>query len=200
MLQKITLKKNIKIILLVVVLALIGGWIYWQYYKKGIVKNSIENAISKGTDSLYFIHYDSSFIDEVNGNVSFYNVALQSDSLEKQLLLYDTASEPTVFNILIEEVSIRGANVPALLSNTAVEAKSILIKHPIIHIISSGKKEKKILNSSDSLAIYEKLLGKFNSIRADEIIIEQGNLFFSDKTGSPHTGFKDIGMWRSCFI
>ncbi len=178
-----------------VVLAIIGGWIYWQQYKKSIIKSGIEDAISKGTGQLYFIHYDSSFIDEVNGNASFYNVALQSDSLEKQLLLYDTASAPTVYNILIDEVSIRGANIPGLLSNTSVQAKTIYIKHPVVYIISSGKKEKKILNSKeDSLMIYEKLLGKFKSINAEEIIIENGNLFFSDKTGAPHTAFKDIGI------
>lgn len=175
-------------------LALVGGWIYWQQYKKSIIKNSIENAINKGTDRLYFIHYDSSFIDEVNGNASFYNVALQSDSLERQLQLYDTASESTVFNISIEEVTIRGADIPGLLNNTSVQAKLILIKRPVIYIINSGKKDKKILNSDDSLAIYEKLLGKFNNINADEIIIENGSLFFSDKTGTPHTALKDIGI------
>ncbi len=188
------MKKYLKIILIVVGLALVGGWIFWQQYKKRIIKNSIENAVNKGSGNLYYIHYDSSFIDEVNGNASFYNVALQSDSLEKQLQLYDTASEPTIFNVLIEEVSIRGADIPGLLNNTSVQAKSIYIKRPVIFVIRSGKKEKKLLSSTDSMAIYEKLLGKFNSVKADEIIVENGSLFFSDRTGSPHTTFKDISI------
>ena len=188
------MKKFIKIFLVVLGLAVIGGWFYWQQYKKGIIKNTIENAINKGTDSLYFIHYDSSFIDEVNGNASFYNVTLQSDSLQRQLIMYDTAAAATVYNIQIDEVLIRGANIPGLISNTSIEAKTIFIKHPVVYIIRSGKKEKKLLNSNDSLVIYEKLLGKFKSINADEIIIEQGNLFFSDKTGQPHSGLKDINI------
>lgn len=175
-------------------LSLIGGWIYWQQYKKSIVKNSIENAISKGTDSLYFIHYESSFIDEVNGNASFYNVTLQSDSLQKQLQQFDTAAEAAVYNIYIEEVSIKGANIQGLISNTSVQANSILIRHPVVYIISAGKKEKKILNNNDSLAIYEKLLGKFKSINANEIIIENGILNFADKTGEPHTALRDINV------
>ena len=175
-------------------LSLIGGWIYWQQYKKSIVKNSIENAISKGTDSLYFIHYDSSFIDEVNGNASFYNVTLQSDSLQKQLQQFDTAASAAVYNIYIEEVSIKGANIQGLISNTSVQANSILIRHPVVYIISAGKKEKKILNNNDSLAIYEKLLGKFKSINANEIIIENGILNFADKTGEPHTALRDINV------
>jgi len=178
----------------VLALAVIGGWIYWQQYKKSIVKNTIENAISKGTDSLYFIHYDSSVIDEVNGNASFYNVTLQSDSLQRQLQLFDTASSATIFNVQIAEVSIRGANIPGLLSNTSIQANSIRIKYPVIYIINAGKKEKKIFNSNDSLAIYEKLLGKFSSVSANEIIIENGILNFADKTGAPRTAFRDINI------
>ena len=188
------MKKFIKILLVVLGLAIFGGLIFWQQYKKGIIKSSIESAINKGTDSLYFIHYDSSFIDEINGNASFYNVTLQSDSLQKQLVMYDTAAAATVYNIQIDEVSIRGANIPGLISNTSIEASSILIKHPVVYIIRSGKKEKKVLNSNDSLVIYEKLLGKFKSINADEIIIEEGNVFFSDKSGLPHSGLKDINI------
>ena len=188
------MKNYKKIILVILALALVGGWAYWQQHKKGIIKGSIEDAISKGTDSLYFIHYDSSSIDEVNGNATFYNVDLQSDSLQKQLLQFDTASSAIVYNIHIDEVSIRGADIPALISNTAVEARSIRIIHPVVYIISSGKKKEKSFNSNDSLAIYEKLLGKFNSIHAGEIIIENGNLNFADKTGQPHTALRNISI------
>jgi hypothetical protein len=185
--------------LAIVAPAIIGGWIYWQQHKKGIIKNTIENAISKETDSLYFIHYDSSSIDEVKGNASFFNVTLQSDSLQRQLQLFDTTSSATIFNIHISEVSILGANIAGLLSNTSIEANSILIKQPVIYIINSGKKEKKILNSNDSLAIYEKLLGKFKSINAKEIVIKNGILNFTDKTGEPNTTFRDINIQLNKF-
>ncbi|HEX2682822.1 MAG TPA: hypothetical protein VHL77_02755, partial [Ferruginibacter sp.] len=99
-----------------------------------------------------------------------------------------------IYNVRIDEVSIRGANMQGLINNTLVEASSILIKHPVVYIIRSGKKEKKLLNSSDSLMIYQKLLGKFKSIQAADITIEQGQLFFSDRTGEPNTAFKDINI------
>lgn len=191
--------KSLKIAGVLLALALVGGVIYWQMHKKGIIKDSIENAITKGTDSLYFIHYDSSFIDEVNGNASFFNVRLQSDSLQKQLQQYDTASEATIYNIQADEVSIRGANIPGLIGNTSIEANAILIRHPVVYIISSGKKEKKILNKQDSLAIYEKLLGKFKSIHAKEIIIENGHLYLIDKTGEPATALRNINVQLNKF-
>jgi hypothetical protein len=188
------LKNYVKITLAFSALFIVGAWIYWQQYKKRAIKSAIETAISKGTDSLYFIHYDSSFIDEINGNASFYNVSLQSDSLQKQLLHFDTAAAATIYNIQIDEVSITGANITGLLSNTSVEANTILIKHPVVYIISSGKKEEKKLNNNDSLAIYEKLLGKFNSINAKEIVIENGFLNFTDKSGEPNTAFRNINV------
>ena len=109
-------------------------------------------------------------------------------------MLFDTASSATVFNIYIDEVTISGADIPALLSNTSVQARSILLKNPVVYIIRSGKKEKEYLNDNDSLAIYEKILGKFNSINAAEIKVENGSFFFSDKTGMPHTAFQEIGI------
>lgn len=188
------MKKFLKIIAVILVLGAVGGWIYWQQHKKGIIKDAIKNAISKGTDSLYYIHYDSSYIDEINGNASFYNITLQSDSLQAQLQQFDTASSASIYNVRIDEVTITGVNIPGLLSNTAVEANAILIKHPVVYIISSGKKEKKQLNNNDSLAIYEKLLGKFKSINAKAIIIENGFLNFADKTGEPHTALRNINI------
>ena len=173
---------------------LIGGWIYWQANKKGFIRNKIEHAVSKGTDSLYFIHYDSASIDEINGNAVFYNVELQSDSLQQQLLKFDTASAEVVYNIHIGKVSVRGANIPGLISNTAVEAGAIEIVDPVIYIISSGKKEKKTYTGADTLAIYEKLLGRFNSIKAGEIIVTNGIVYLADKTGIPHTSLKGISI------
>jgi hypothetical protein len=188
------LKKIIKIFFVIISLVLVGGYLYWQQHKKSIIKNSIQNAVSSGTDSLYFIHYDSSAIDEENGNATFYNVALQSDSLQKQLLEFDTASSVTVYNVHIDEVKVMGADIPALLNNTAVDAKSIHLIHPVVYIINSGKKEKRILEGSDSMAIYKKLLGKYKSISTGEIIIENGYLNFADKTGDPHIALKNISI------
>ena len=137
------MKKFIKIAFVVASLALLGGWFYWQQHKKGIIKDAIENALHKGTNNLYYVHYDSSVIDEENGSASFYNVVLQSDSLQQQLLQFDTASANTIYNVRIDKVSVKAANIRALLQNTAVDAGSIEIIHPVVYIIRSGKNEEK---------------------------------------------------------
>ncbi len=188
------MKKSIKTAGVILVAVLFGGWIYWQQIKKGFIKDKIKTAVNNETDSLYFIKYDSSSIDEITGNASFYNVALQSDSLQKQLADFDTASSTTVYNIHLDELTIKGANIPGLISSTAIQAKSILIRHPVVYIINSGKKEKDTYGTYDTLAIYEKMLGKFKSIRSEEIKIENGVVNFSDKSGEPHTALKDISV------
>lgn len=159
----------------------------------------IENKISKGTDSLYFIRYDSSSIDEIAGNASFYNVDLQSDSLQKQLLLFDTASSETVYNVHMDELSASGVNTAALLSNTAVTAKEIRIIRPVIYMINAGKKEKDAMNVASHETLYKKMLGKFDNIHASSIIIENGSIYFADKTGNPHTSLTGINIQLNNF-
>lgn len=154
----------------------------------------IENKISKGTDSLYFIRYDSSSIDEIAGNASFYQVDLQSDSLQTQLLLFDTASSETVYNVHLDELSVSGVNTAALLNNTAVTAKEIRIIRPVIYIIAAGKKEKEALDMNKHEFLYKKMLGKFDNIHAAHIIIEDGSVYFADKTGNPHSSLTGINI------
>ena len=176
-----------------------AGWVYWQQNKKRIIRNAIESKISNATDSLYFIRYDSSSIDEINGNAAFFHVNLQSDSLQNQLLQFDSASSAVVYNVHIDAVSIRGVNTAALLNNSAVTAKSIHLVNPVVYIISAGKKEKQPAVINENLALYERLLGKYENIQAGEIVIENGSLFFSDKTGNPHTSLTGIGIQLNNF-
>ncbi len=176
-----------------------GGWFYWQHYKKAIIKDLIKDAVRKGTDSLYYIHYDSSVVDELNGNASFYQVDLQSDSLQGELSKYDTAFEATIYNIHIAEVTVKGADIASLMNNTKVEARSIEIIRPVIHIIRSGKKNTTTLTSNDSLAIYQKLLGKYTSIHAGEITVTDGTVNISKRNEDRNTTLTGISVRLSDF-
>src|SRR6478752_9308376 len=98
------MKKALKIIFIVIVIGAIGGYIYWQQNKKRIIREAIESTIQKKTDSLYYIHYDSSHIDELNGNASFYNVSLQSDSAQKKMLAGTDSLPNTLYFITVNEV------------------------------------------------------------------------------------------------
>ncbi len=189
-----SLKKSVKIIIGIIGVILIAGLAWWEYNKKHIVKNAVEGLVSKKTDSLYYIHYDSSAIDAATGSASFYNVALQSDSLQKQLLMLDSASSNTIYNVHVAEVSISGVDIPSLAANVKIDANKIRIIRPVINIIEAGTNKDQVFNYNDTLALYEKLLGKFNSIHAAEIIIEDGQLNFVHKTEAPHISLSGINI------
>lgn len=78
------------------------------------MRQQVEKAVAKGTDSTYYIHYDSSNINALAGNAMFYNVVLQSDSLQQQLYTDDTSTvTASIFNVHIERIAIISANIPS---------------------------------------------------------------------------------------
>jgi len=59
------------------ILAAIGGGImYWNAYKKQIIRNKLQDTIQEKTRGLYTLHYDSLRLDEVAGNLSVSNLKL----------------------------------------------------------------------------------------------------------------------------
>ncbi len=181
--------KNLYKYFIVGVLAIAaGGFLWWKFNKKAVVRNEIEKAVSRGTDSTYFIKYDSSRIDEVGGNARFFNIVLQSDSLQEKLYTDDTSDiANTIINVHIGELAITGANIPSFLQKNKVEADLIEIIRPVITLINTGKEEEVKFTAEDTLALYEKITGKFNSIQAKEIRITDGTIAFARGKKSPHT-------------
>ena len=172
---------------------IIAAVIWWQFNKKAVVKNQITKAVEKGTDSTYYIHYDSSSINAVAGNATFFNVVLQSDSLQKKLYSNDTSGiSKTIYNVHIERLSITGADVPSLLQKDKIQANSIEFYKPIITVISTGKNEIQKFTEADSLALYEKITGKFKSIQAKEIKITDASIAFARGKNSPHTNLQGV--------
>ena len=194
------MKKIIRYLLLVIILALIGGYVYWQYNKKKIIRQTIEDAIKKKTDSLYYIHYDSSKIDEISGNAAFYNVSLQSDSAQEQLLKSTDSLPNALYSIKVDEVNVRGVDVAGLIQNENVAAKKITLIKPRIQIIKTGMDVDKPFTYDDTLALYQRLLGKFKTIKADSIEIVNGTVLMINRQGKPLTTFENINISLNNFL
>ncbi|MCC7028934.1 MAG: hypothetical protein IT257_01425 [Chitinophagaceae bacterium] len=172
------MKKIFAGILCLLLLAAGLAYWYWQNHKKSIVKNLLQNTISDKTDSLYYLHYDSSMIDEINGSAYFRNVYLQSDS-EQAALLKHTDSLPNVLiNIFIRTIEASGIDMTAYVNDQVVHAKQITITDPRVQIINTGANQ---LKFEDTLAIYKKIVGEFKSIRADEIKIINATFISKNK-------------------
>ncbi|WP_301923541.1 hypothetical protein [Ferruginibacter sp.] len=117
------MKDFFKILLGVIIAGAIAGYIYLQKNKKSILKNSIQSAIQKKSDSLYFIQYDSSKIDEVNGNTSFYNISLQSDSVQKSMLKTSDSLPNVLYNIRADEITATGIDIPGFIEGAKRNCK-----------------------------------------------------------------------------
>ncbi len=194
------MRKLLTIIFLMLLLAVAGGIFWWQSNKKAIVKNQIENAITKVTDSAYFIHYDSSNIDELSGNASFYNIVMQSDSLQKLSYLKDTVGIPaTIFNIRIQKLQLIGANIPSFVNKNTIETNSIEITKPVITIIQTGATDESKFTAADTLALYEKLIGKFKSVKAGEIKIIDASVRFTNHKQVAKTSLTGINISLKSF-
>ncbi len=161
--------KKILIGLLAFVLIAAGfAYWYWLNHKKKIVKDLIQQTVSDKTDSLYYLRYDSSMIDELNGHVFFSNVYLQSDSEQAAMLKSNDSLPNILINIFVRSVEASGIDMPAYVNDKVVHAEKIMLTAPRVRIINTGNH---LLKYEDTLAVYKKLVGEFKSIRADEIII-----------------------------
>lgn len=194
------MKKTLKIIFIIIVIGAIGGYIYWQQNKKRIIREAIESAIQKKTDSLYYIHYDSSHIDEINGNAAFYNVSLQSDSAQKKILASTDSLPNALYFITVNEVRASRVDVAGLLQNTNVAAGKILLLKPRIQIINTGADKPRPFTSQDTLELYQKILGKFKSIKADTIQVANGTVIVTDRQGKPQTTLENINIDLKNFL
>jgi hypothetical protein len=194
------MKKIFKIIFIVIVVGAIAGYIYWQQNKKRIIREAIESAIQNKTDSLYYIHYDSSRIDEIGGNASFYNVSLQSDSMQKKILESTDSLPNALYFITVNEVRASGVDIAGLLQNTNVAAGKILLYKPRIQIINTGADKPKPFTAQDTMELYKKILGKFSSIKADTIQVANGTVIVTDRQGKPLTTLENINIDLKNFL
>jgi hypothetical protein len=194
------MKNIVKILVVLIILGVIGGFIYWQYNKKRIISDSVEKAITKKTDSLYYVHYDSSIIDEINGDVAFFNVVLQSDSAEKEFLKRTDSLPAALYNIRVGKIAASGIDVAGLLQQQNVAAKKILLIKPVVQIINTGMDKPRQLTMNDTLELYKKILGKFNSIKADTIQVVNGTVLMTNKDGVPQTTLENINISLNNFL
>jgi hypothetical protein len=194
------MKGKIKYLFLVVMVILVSGYVYWNQHKKAIIKKKIQDTVNQKTDSLYYVHYDSSAIDEINGNASFYHVSLQSDSAQKAMLNNTDSLPNALFNIKVEELTATGIDVPGLLQNQDVSANKVLLVNPVVHIINTGKDKPSQYSAADTMALYKKILGRFSTIKASHITIKNGTILITSVTGKSLTTLENINVDLDNFL
>jgi len=194
------MKVFFKIIIALLIIGGVAGYIFWQKNKNSLIKDSIKTTVKAKTDSLYSLRYDSSEIDEINGNANFYNVTLQSDSIIKKMLASSDSLPNAFFNISVQKVSITGVDMVGLFQKQKVTAQNILLYKPVIQITNTGVDRAKTYTYNDTLELYQRMLGKFKSINAKVIKVVQGAVLMTDKNSKPLTTLENINITLNNFL
>jgi hypothetical protein len=157
-------------ILFVLILGVIGAVVYWQTHKKMIIREKLESAIHDKSGGFYTIKYDNLELDEINGYLAMSNLAITYDSVKFEALADLEIIPPVLFNIRIPEIAINGVKTPRALIDKEIDGQKLEIKNPVIEIIYTmkGKDSARHVPTSD---IYRQILGNFNQISVDTVII-----------------------------
>ncbi len=189
------MKLSMRLLLLFIILLAGTAYWYWTENKNSLLSHFIKHTVDSQTDSLYYIRYDSSMIDETKGDAYFSNVYLQSDT-DQQTILKGTDSLPNVLiNIYIKSVTAQGLDMEAYLSNNELHATKIIIDHPRIQLINTGANQ---LKKEDTISVYKKMVAQFKSIHADSILIRNGVFISKNRKGEIQTELSnaDIELTR----
>ncbi|MFT3825403.1 MAG: hypothetical protein QM731_15905 [Chitinophagaceae bacterium] len=190
-------KKTIWIIVIAVLAAGIG---VWQYYKRKIVRDLVQEKIRSKTDSLYTIRYDSSDIDEVNGNVAFYKVRFGVDSSTLQKLRAQGNAPKIYARVTVESVEASGVDVVGLVKNRRFKAGHLKIAKPVIQIFQTDTLTDKELTLNDTVQLYRKILGQFDEIRADSIEIADGTALLQNLADTTYILGEGIDLRITQFV
>ena len=185
---------------LVLIIAAIAGFGYWQWNKQVIIKNTISKTIQKKTDSLYLLHYDSAQIDEVNGNAAFYKITLLQDTTQLKLIKQRDGIPKYLVTVKVKEIKVKGIDMAGLLKQQRVAAHTIVLINPVITLTNTGSNKSKSFNAIDTLELYQKIIGKFNSIHADTIRVIGGAVYITDKKGKMLTSLQNINITLNKFL
>lgn len=171
-------KRKISFTLILVVLILvagIGGIWYWNANKKKILRQELENAIEKKSQGLYKVEYANMELDEVNGNLSVSSFRISHDSIMYLRLRQQGKSPFLLFKITIPEIRISGVKTPRALLQNEIKGRHVLISRPVIEILYTNSGKDSVLNVPTA-EIYKQILGGLEFIKLDSVIISNAEI------------------------
>ncbi|MFN4313567.1 MAG: hypothetical protein ACK4E0_04680 [Chitinophagaceae bacterium] len=162
-----------KWIAVLILSVLLGGLLFWLYYRKQIVREQLESAVWDGTDGLYQISYDEMRLDEWTGRIQFKNIQLNYDTSRYKSLRAENQAPPFLMRIKIPKLEINGVETPRALLSRQLKADEIQIHQPQVNWIAVEKSD----TASSTFPSNEELvdvLGNLRWLRINRIQIHAG--------------------------
>jgi hypothetical protein len=179
-------------ILLLILCAIAAGLLYWNFYKKQIIRTKLESAIKEKSKGLYSVKYDSLSLDEVAGDLSAKNFRLTYDSNKYMALLKEGDVPPTLLTISIPSLSVAGVKTPRALLSKEIVGKKLQINDPVIDIFYTHAGKDSTRNAPTK-EVYEQILGNLNLIHIDTVLISNATITTRDL----RTGVKKVQMMNT---
>ena len=147
----------------------------WQNNKYKIVRDTLKTSVSKKTDGLYSVKYDSLSFDEVTGFATLKNVSITPDTIRvKQMNAEDQPN--FLFDIQIKSISVSGVKTAKALIGKELVGDSVILDHPLITIynLKSVKKDTKINEQTEEF--YKQVLGNVGLIKVNTVLVNNVNI------------------------
>jgi hypothetical protein len=160
-----------------------GAVVYWGFYRKQIIRHTLEDAIREKSKGLYKVHYDKLDLDEVAGDLAITNFSLQYDSTKYLAMLANGSAPPTLLKINIPSIIVSGVKTPRALLDKEIVGKNLQIINPVIDIVYTyaGRDSARNVPTRE---VYEQILGNLNLIKIDTLLIINARIATRDiKTG-----------------
>ena len=152
----------------------LGVLIYWDAHKEEIIRTKIESAIKEKSNGMYNIRYDSTHMNELEGNLSFYNLHLAYDSAKVQAAERKGIAPPLLFTIDIPEISVTGVKTSRAMANNEIIGKKLVIKNPVINLYTTpGKESDRNLPTGED---YKEILGGLKLVEVDTILLSSASI------------------------
>ena len=163
------------LIILGVFIALSIVIFFWQSNKYSIVRDTLKTSISKQSDGLYSVKYDSLSFDEVTGFATLKNVSITPDTA--RVLKMKIQDQPDfLFAVQIKSISITGVQTAKALLGKELVGDSVILDHPVITLynLKSVKRDTKI--NEQTKEFYKQVLGNLGLIKVNTVLVNNVNM------------------------
>ena len=193
-------KKVILWVLAVFAVLLAAGFILMEYRWKPFVKAKLEDAVLKGSDSLYHLKIGSISANIFTGNVALANAELLPDTQVYQRFVALKKAPNKIFHMRVNALKISHLSILTAFFDHRLNVDSVIIAEPDFTVIS--KKQPYNHTRKKPKTLYQLTKSVFSEIKINGIAINNVNFVYVDNNHekSRNTSLKNLNIRINKFL
>lgn len=188
------MRKKIVIFSTVIILAVLGSYLYLKYRKlddfEPKLKEKLQQLVAKGSRGLYRIEVAKINADVVNSRLILSDIHVSYDSLVYAKMQQSNTAPPNVFELRLNALAIDGITPDDLIRKKDIRLDVLYADHPVIHLyhLSEPKGQK----AKDSSSVYELIRDEIGSFGLKKLTLKNLDFTYHKKGDKVQTSFKDL--------